>query len=97
MASINFLSRSSSWLMSSAVQLLAVLALATACGNPGEDRALAGKLESAVDSAGAGKVVSLNEMLPGDWTRLVVFPAYTSNLVARETLGFDFDIEATPS
>lgn len=67
------------------------------CGTGHEDRALAGKLESIVTSASADESIDLAELFPGSWTRLIVFPAYTPNVVARETLGFDFDIEATPS
>ncbi len=81
----------------SSIGIVLITALVMSCGSSKRDQALGSTLEKAVASASPGATINMGLILPGDWTRLVVFPAYTPNLIARETLGFDFDIESTPS
>jgi len=87
-----------------AVQAILAIALATAfvsCTSGGinatRDDALAGTVTEAVNGLSPGETLDFSSLVAGDWSRITVFPAYQTNKIARATLGFDFDIESTPS
>lgn len=60
-------------------------------------QSLAAELLDAVSNSKTGDRLIMAEVLSGDWSRFAVFPAYSSNEAAHQTLGFPFDIERTPS
>lgn len=80
--------------------LLVVIVIVVGCRSSaepaGQDQALADHLnEVALSNGGAG--TDLRDLYEGTWTRVAVFPAFSTNEMARDALGIDFPIEETPS
>ena len=72
--------------------LLVVMAGCSAPRQP-EDTARRDALVAAVEATSLGSQVDLTATLGADWDRAVVLGAYTGNDIAREVLGFDFEVE----
>lgn len=57
----------------------------------------ADSLAAAISSAGDGDWIELSDHIDVEYEAVTVFPPYQTNEVARDTLGFDWDIEGTGS
>lgn len=85
-------------LATAAFVVVAVVGL-VGCGQAAGIRGdrLSGVLQEIASNAAVGDRVDLADVYDAAWTRIAIFPAYSTNDLARRTLGFDFDIEGTPS
>ncbi len=71
------------------------MAFVSACTTaPPEDVDRREALIAAVGDAAQGDTVDLVAVLGDDWDRVAFLHPYYSNKLARETLGFDFDVES---
>jgi len=77
---------------------LALLIACVACtGASGPmDQGLARALADATQRAKVGDTIDFGQLFAGQWSEMVIFPAYQSNATARDELGYDFDLEGTP-
>jgi hypothetical protein len=85
--------------LATAAFVLVVIVGLVGCGQAADvrDDRLSGVLQDIASNAAAGDPVDLADVYDGAWTRVAIFPAYSTNDLARRTLGFDFDIQSTPS
>jgi hypothetical protein len=83
-----------------AMVFVPLLVLVFACSTPpatpppGEEAALVDRLASAARDAAADTAdVDLGELAGPDWDTTAVFGPYSDSEVARETLGFDWNLD----
>jgi hypothetical protein len=81
-----------------AALIVAAVIVLQACGVPPNRKPdLEARLSELIGSARPGDLIHLDEVIGPRWNRIVLFPPYQPNSVARRELGFDWDIESTPS
>ena len=66
-----------------------VLSLA-ACGGSGEDTTIPGALQQALRGEPGAEIV-MADVVPGDWTRMLIFGPYTPPDTIDASLGFHWD------
>ncbi len=70
--------------------LLFAMAMAAGCS---DSRAISSSISDRFNASGR-KSIDLADAVPGPWSRVCVLGPYSTNTVARQALGFDWDAES---